>query len=266
MERVRVDRAPGVAKQVHAELEVVRLVDVAGHDVDVAAVEQHVEEQPQRLPLRHVVLRHQQLRAALDEGVESFLEKLRHHLLVRHEEGAEGREGVGGDVELCELHVPEHLLEALVVQQRPRQLLMARALAEHQAAARCRRVADLVPMHELAEDVDVLCQVRDRKPVLDVARLLEQEAEQVCHVLARLKRQHRDPPHQIPHQPALGHLDRELLSEGLDIVLLFLPLLELLLELAEDLCDVRVLVLQLCFPIFRILGIVQNDANSTLCG
>eukprot|EP00961_Rhodomonas_salina_P227099 3070649-Rhodomonas_salina.2 len=80
---------------------------------------------------------------------------------------------------------------------------MARALAEHQAAARCRRVADLVPMHELAEDVDVLCQVRDRKPVLDVARLLEQEAEQVCHVLARLKRQHRDPPHQIPHQPAL---------------------------------------------------------------
>eukprot|EP00961_Rhodomonas_salina_P227101 3070649-Rhodomonas_salina.4 len=57
--RARTDQGEGAQReQARARAD---LVDVAGHDVDVAAVEQHVEEQPQRLPLRHVVLRHQQL-------------------------------------------------------------------------------------------------------------------------------------------------------------------------------------------------------------
>mmetsp|Transcript_41505 Transcript_41505/g.84852 ORF Transcript_41505/g.84852 Transcript_41505/m.84852 type:complete len:382 (-) Transcript_41505:710-1855(-) len=178
---------PLVPEQVHHELEISRLVDVLGHHTNVVPVKQHIQQHAKGLALRHVVVAFEELRVLGEEGVELLLQELGDHGLVVNQELAEGRERVGGNVKLRELHVLKHVLKTRILQQPLRQLLMPRALPQHQATTGRGRICRPVPVHKLPHNVEVVENVRDREPVFDVGGALQKVSEQEGHILAGLE-------------------------------------------------------------------------------
>lgn len=57
MERFVIDHLAVVSEQHHDNLEMVRRLHVCGHDAEVRPLQQHLTQELDRLPLRHVTVR-----------------------------------------------------------------------------------------------------------------------------------------------------------------------------------------------------------------
>lgn len=158
VERLEADLLLAALQQVHHQLQVVLAGDVAVHDGEVVPVQQQLAQQLQRLALRHVVLRLEQLGVLGEEVVEVCLEELGDDGLVAREQVLQRRERVRADVERRALHVGEQLVEVVAADDLLGEKFVASRLAEHSAVMK-RDLRLVVPTQQLEQDRRVLLQV-----------------------------------------------------------------------------------------------------------
>ena len=100
MERFILHHLPLIPQLPHDELQIIPRIDISRHDLVKRAVQQHLAQQLDRLPLRDVTLAlNEDVVVPVEEQVEIRADVRRNQLLVFRENEAEAIEGIGGDFE-----------------------------------------------------------------------------------------------------------------------------------------------------------------------
>lgn len=162
MERLNLDATRGVAKEIHHELQIIRVGDETHHHLDIVSVQKHLSEQLERLAPRDVVTTLEQNRVGTEKLLIIGVEPLRcHRVRMPREKLTKCAKRVRRDLKCRQLDKCEKLAEIFAVQDATAERLTTRAFSQHIAGAH-RRLGVIVSEEQRIKETCVVIEVLDR--------------------------------------------------------------------------------------------------------